>query len=358
MKSHNAVAAARMTAVREKPRHCVPGMIPGMPYRGFCVAAGAALLVGLAALAAVAAEESLADRRRRIQEMTPAQQEARPARGTVPGHAGRRAAAGAPPARTVADRSRRRGTPRHDEPLLDLALVAAAVPARKLLDLEPAQRLKAIKQMMQEQAPAGGKHLAEKDRLVMIDWLDRAVTAHETQLVEFLPENRRRQFAKTPPAVRHKILVGMMCQRLQLGATPVVLPMTDKEVAALAQHLSPEARARLKAKPAAEQTKTLMAWLQQAARHELSLRREGGQFFGFDDRQLAEFFESQLTDEERDRLMSLPGEEMQQRLHELFLTRTKLSEPGGHRGDRPWHPRHGLPLFPNPPKDDTSKPPK
>ena len=233
-----------------------------------------------------------------------------------------------------------------------------------LLDMKPQDRLKAIKQTLQEHARSESKRLDAKDRDVLVQWLDQYAKDHESQFYELLPENRRRQTAKMTPAMRHRIAFVMVCQRWQSGDAAVHPPATEQEMAALRSRLSADTRSRLESKPVAEQPRVLTNWLQQAARQEVLARRgEGGVLFGFDE-QLADFFEYQLSDEERDRLMSLPGDEMQQRLHELFLMKGKGVEPGGrakpgdHRGDRPWHGHRGVPPLMKPHKDGRdSRPP-
>ena len=74
-----------------------------------------------------------------------------------------------------------------------------------------------------------------------------------------------------------------------------------------------------------------MGWIRHLARQQLAVRRGAGTPQSHFDEQLADFFEHQLSDEERERLLALPGDEMQSQLRELYL-----SGPG-HRSD---HPRH------------------
>ena len=59
-----------------------------------------------------------------------------------------------------------------------------------------------------------------------------------------------------------------------------------------------------------------------------------GYFSKADDEPLADFFEHELSDEERDRLLSLPGDEMQRELQRLYLTRTKPPDGSPRRGRR------------------------
>ena len=73
--------------------------------------------------------------------------------------------------------------------------------------------------------------------------------------------------------------------------------------------------------------------------HAIRQQHALGNFSIVDDERLADFFEKELSDEERDRLLNLPGDEMQRELQRLYLTRTKPPDasPRGRRpaGERP-----------------------
>jgi hypothetical protein len=78
-------------------------------------------------------------------------------------------------------------------------------------------------------------------------------------------------------------------------------------------------------------------WIHQAAWQRLTFRRgDRGLLPNFDE-QLAQFFEHQLSDEDRDRLLSLPGDEMQVRLRQMYLMQMKPVEPA----HRPEHSQPG-----------------
>ena len=77
----------------------------------------------------------------------------------------------------------------------------------------------------------------------------------------------------------------------------------------------------------AEQWQILAEWIHQAAKQRLAFRQgDRGLLPNFDE-QLAQFFEHQLSDEDRDRLLSLPGDEMQMRLRQMYLMQMKPGEP-------------------------------
>lgn len=77
----------------------------------------------------------------------------------------------------------------------------------------------------------------------------------------------------------------------------------------------------------------IAGWLRQTA----SLERDEG---------LADFFEKTLTPQERDHLMSLPGDEIDRELGHLYMAHLMRSDQPN-RGDwqRPGRPRTGGPRF-------------
>ena len=223
----------------------------------------------------------------------------------------------------------------------------------EVLELKPAERIAAIKQMLKQQAKLGGRPLSEKDCAAVVGWIEHYAAEHEARVLETLPENRRHAAAKPTPAARHRLAVWAVCKRWSMpGAHP---PTTDQELADLRGRLSPEALARLEAKPSAEQPRVMTGWIRQAAEHWLAVRRrEGGGLFGLDEL-LADYFEFQLTPEQRDGLMSLPDEEMRQKLHEMFLMQWKPGEGLPHRGEHGWRGRKPPPAELRP-KTDQPRP--
>jgi hypothetical protein len=203
----------------------------------------------------------------------------------------------------------------------------------QLLELDPAAR---IKQIRQEQNRGFGKRLEAKDLEAIARWIDQYATEHEARLLEGLPKSHHAALARLAPAARHRIVLETVCQHWQSGSRAAQGAISDAEAAEVRARLSPEARTRLASRPAADQSRLLAAWIRQAARQQLGTRRgEGASLLSGLDDQLADYFEFQLSPEERDRLMSLPAEEMQQRLRHLYLTQAKPAEPGGH------HAAHG-----------------
>jgi hypothetical protein len=84
--------------------------------------------------------------------------------------------------------------------------------------------------------------------------------------------------------------------------------------------------------------------LRDVARQELNNRRSevATSLLGYEEG-VAEFFETKLSDEARNRLMALPGEEMQQQLRAMYMQQVKPGEawrqqhgdhPGGRNGGK------------------------
>ena len=82
-------------------------------------------------------------------------------------------------------------------------------------------------------------------------------------------------------------------------------------------------------------------WIRQVARQQAAARRGPGSLWPNLDEQLAHFFEHGLDDQQRDRLMSLPGEDMQQQLRAMFDRYQHGKKPPGAPGDRRTRRRQG-----------------
>ena len=113
--------------------------------------------------------------------------------------------------------------------------------------------------------------------------------------------------------------------------------MTDEDLASLRRQLSPETQKRLEAQSPAKQWELMANWIRQGMR----TRRRAGACAVRCRWPTTNAWPSssrRLTDDERDQLLGLPGEEMQRRLQQMYLMRTRPLE-GPER--RPGGPNHG-----------------
>jgi hypothetical protein len=124
----------------------------------------------------------------------------------------------------------------------------------------------------------------------------------------------------------------MLYRRWQSGKPAVLPPISEAEMARLRAGLTEDLRRSLDARPAAEQPGLIAAWLREAASAEL-------------DERLADFFENTLGDEDRDRLMGLPPDDMYGELCRLYdANMVKQGKPSEPR--RPEPPRKGDRIWP------------
>jgi len=213
----------------------------------------------------------------------------------------------------------------------------------KLLDKKSTlkERITTVKNFLAKQGPTKDLHLDDRSRRTLAAWLDHYTAEHGLDSLgqglhpgnpKFLPERQqleRQQIAKLPPDRQKAILREFLLRRWQMGGPSGQMPIAPNEMDRLRAGLSPDLRAKLDAKKPAEQTRLIGDWLRETASLEL-------------DEQLADYFERTISDEERDRLMSLPSDEMYDSLSKQYrahvLKQSKPAEPP--RGDRPpWQQR-------------------
>ena len=135
------------------------------------------------------------------------------------------------------------------------------------------------------------------------------------------------------------------------------LMMTEEDLARLRAKLSSVTRKRLEGKPPVEQAQLVVGWLRQGPWRPDEDRRMRGPLPKDDDDRIADFFEKDLSPDERDRLLAMPGDEMQWRLQEMYLTRTRSPEGPGRRSDGPRRnrrPGDAEPRMPWPPAQHRS----
>jgi hypothetical protein len=232
----------------------------------------------------------------------------------------------------------------------------------ELAELPPDKRLMSVKRLGEELAREGGRRLGGKDVEALWQWMNDCATRHEAALLETLSEPERKRLSEFRQPMLHRMVFGQMWQVWQRGqlADAGKLPpwMTDADLARLRAQLSSPARKRLEDLPTAQrQWEQVAAWIHHGMHPPGAARGMHGPP-NADDERLANFFEKELTDEERDWLLSLPGEVMQRHLQRLYLTRSRpAGGPGRHpdgfnRPRRPVGERPPLqpPEKPSPPK--------
>ncbi len=216
----------------------------------------------------------------------------------------------------------------------------------ELRALEPAQRIERIKQLREEEA---GRPKRE-DIEGLFRWLEQYVSKNEARILESMPEPFREKMAELDSGRRRRWLTWMTWGRWQMGRSVKPRSATDDDLAELRSNLSDDARKRLESEPAEKQWQTVADWLRTALRHRMASRRFEAPMRPELQKELDDFFEHELSPEEQERLLNLPGEEMQRALRWAYLSRFRSSEsPVGRSPFPPGRGRRSGP--PGPPRN-------
>lgn len=261
----------------------------------------------------------------------------------------------------------------------------------ELMELPPAERLERVKKILDAQRAEGTWRLPDKDADALRDWIRQYAEKNEKQIADDLRAaasregllkegglNRLLQNVGGAPRSQWLQWLAMARWREVARATGGP-PLSPDELAELRGKLSVESRQLLEGQTPAEQWQVLHFWIWQL----ISQHFTGGGKVSGDD-QLLYFFEHELTDAEREKLYSLPPDEMQKKLTEMYKAASMRQmglQPGrnmardfGPRAKRPpggpfeggRHPHGGkgmkregglLPPGPPPGSDPSDRPP-
>lgn len=211
----------------------------------------------------------------------------------------------------------------------------------QLVEMPVAERVRALRKLAADVSP--------EDRRKAVEWLDQQVAALESKAVQAIPGERRQFLARMPAEQRRRFWVLMLLERSRHGDLAKIFPIDPTALAELRGRLSPEGRRRLENEPAEDQLEIVFHWI----------RTEFGWQWGrgrglpqVDEDRLIEFFEKEVTPEQRDYLLNLSGEEMQRELRKMYFARMRPSgsmfdpEQSGHGKRPPGPPRGDAPSRP------------
>lgn len=206
----------------------------------------------------------------------------------------------------------------------------------ELAEMKPEDRIRSVKErLVKERAHGGGMRLGVGDLDKLLKWTSKYAARHETEFRETLRDQQRRRLANLGPFMRHQLMFFMMLRQTAVSKKPSGL-LTDADLARLRGVLSPEVDQYLQSLPPTRQWQQVSEWMRHAARS----RFTRGAASKPNDEALANFFEHSLSEKERDRLLSLPGEEMQRALQRRYLNLTRPGPRDG-PGRRPDGPQRG-----------------
>jgi hypothetical protein len=202
----------------------------------------------------------------------------------------------------------------------------------ELTELSAADRIQWIEKRLHEEAAASAANVpTEEDAKVLLQWMEDYAAKFEKPLLDSLPQKIQERLLGTASTARHRVVMMMIWLRPP-GSLDKIAQPSESDVAELTAKFTAETRKRLEALTPAERMRTIRNWIHNLLRNKMMGPGEG--FAGLvDDELLDEFFEKDLTPEQRDRLMALPGEDMQRELQRLYLMQFRPPEWHGHRRD-------------------------
>ncbi len=243
----------------------------------------------------------------------------------------------------------------------------------ELAELPMAERVERIRKLRDEERRQQAKQLGTGDAEVLRKWMESVIGRHEDQIIRALPEPMRQRLDGMEASMRRRAIMGALLMRWHSTGPGKTPPIPERELAELRSKLSVSARGSLESLSPVDQWRMVSGWSRQVSRHRSFGRRPGhGEPSKGDqsktDEELAQFFEHELSAKQRDRLLGLPAEQMQQELWRMYMFWQKGSEgsprrPGDSRRGkpRPFDQRHGPPRFMRggpPDRQPSDRPPK
>ena len=212
-----------------------------------------------------------------------------------------------------------------------------------LAKMPSSERLRGVKERLKlQQSREAGLRLSGKDAETLATWHRAYVARRRDDFQKSLKGDERKKFSGSEEERRRSIENRMM-QAVNSGELPPM--MTDDDLSQLRGRLSEETRKQMEGKPSLEQWRMVMRWL-----HFPGPGRRPGQGAprgslpnNIDvelNEHLADFFEKKLSDDQRDRLLAMPSDEMYRRLVQMYQqSRPKPSEGPAHYLNGPWRDR-------------------
>ena len=187
---------------------------------------------------------------------------------------------------------------------------------------ERMQRIKFYKQ--EEQTKITNRPPAGEDSKALWNWMGDIAAKREKTFSASLPPRLQKNLTDMASAARHQFVMWMMWQRPQGGPNKEPL-FSDSDLSDLLQKFTVETRTLLEAKDKADQTRIIQNWAHNLLRQKNPRRGSDVEDF-VKDEPLAEFFEKDLTNEQRDRLMTLSSDDMQRELLRVYIMQNRLPE--------------------------------
>lgn len=223
----------------------------------------------------------------------------------------------------------------------------------ELQSLPADKRIERIRKIMKQQEASALKELDESEAEIVRQWLSE----HADRLIARLPDPIRHRLMRIEDARGRRFALIMMWNAPQSRHDFRRL-LREEDLAPLRQALPADVSGAMKDLPTEQQWRLVEGWIRQLVQHRWRQGRDASGFGTRGEEQLLELFESGLSDEQVDRLVNMPPDQMRGELLRLYMERRGVGPRGGsgRRGRGPPFgpsegargPRHGEPWHADP----------
>jgi len=205
-----------------------------------------------------------------------------------------------------------------------------------LLEMDPEERIEEIKRLLAEQQQQLAR---QRDAEGVFRWMQAYAEKHAEHLMRGMPGSARRKTDDLDPTVRRRWLIWMAWRHLQSSRPGRPAALDEEDLNDLRAAVSPETASQLESMPADQQRRAVVGMIRLAFHHKLAARNLRGPWPEEHEKQLDQFFD-EMDPEDRDHLLSLPGDEMMRELRKKYLTESNAPRlpgprPGGSPRDKP-----------------------
>ncbi len=186
----------------------------------------------------------------------------------------------------------------------------------ELQELPLQERVQAIQKALEEESARALRRPSPEDAKGLWSWMQQYAQRHESAVLGTLSPERQKEW-QSEPDHRRRLVMSLLWMRVPSTPTEIPRP-TTKDLQELYGYLSPQTRQRLQTLSPAEQWKLISSWARYLVHY------QGDQSTGWippevSEAELLHFFEYELSPEQIDALLALPGEQMLPELRRLYF---------------------------------------
>lgn len=208
----------------------------------------------------------------------------------------------------------------------------------QLVGLPPAEKAAKIAEIAAEQSRLQAQQFSEADSKALMGGLSKLVGKHQDKLLADLPDSMRERLEKME--ARERVWALMLFALSSRGNGPKLDNLKPDEILEIVRQLSPQAQAQAMAvidKPD-EFKQLLSSWIRQSMERIAASGQAGFLSAQVSEDELKRFFESDLSEDERTRMLALPRDEMAMQLRREYFRRKGMWRDGYWRdGHGPGH---------------------